>query len=118
MVDWVFKIWGASSFIEGCIKGYMVETASFKWTRLTSRIWSASTVTSTFTCSFPRVRLALYLPGMYVLAEGSALFFRTEHNKAQDEKKDGQTYENGSVDHFFHPQHYDFCLGAHDQDLW
>ena len=29
------------------------------------------------------------------------LFFRTEHNKAQDEKKDGQTYENGSVDHFF-----------------
>ena len=48
----------------------------------------------------------------------NGLFFRTEHNKAQDEKKDGQTYKNGSIDHFFHPQHYDFCLGAHDQDLW
>ena len=48
----------------------------------------------------------------------NGLFFMTEHNKAQDEKKDGQTYKNGSIDHFFHPQHYDFCLGAHDQDLW
>ena len=29
----------------------------------------------------------------------NGLFFRTEHNKAQDEKKDGQTYKNGSIDH-------------------
>lgn len=38
------------------------------------------------------------------------LFCRPEHDKAQDEQKEGKTNKNARVDNLFHPQHNDLCL--------
>ena len=53
----------AQMCIRDSIRGYMVVTASLKGTRSMELMRSASTVTSTFTFSLPRVSAALYTPG-------------------------------------------------------
>ena len=64
-MDWVEQICSARSSRAGCIRGYMVVTASLKGTRSMALIWLASTETWTLTCSFPRRMEEVYTPGVY-----------------------------------------------------
>ena len=45
------------------------------------------------------------------------LFPRAEHEQEEGDQQDAQEKENAGVDDLLHPQHHDFCFGAHKKDL-